>query len=180
MKKNIILILTVFIFSCSNDKGDYRETELQNTEIDLDSSALNKSQPCPYGTHIVFNYDFGTFNFHRPKTDCTTGFFVCIKGGEWTTECVQDTYLRETAENLSQVDTLNTVTTVSGTVDFQNRTVDLYFPIELSNVGGNSLSDFSVFNADDNLIITDDIILKKGDYPSRIEGDEIIVTADIF
>lgn len=157
-------------FSCSTET--FQDTE---SEKNVNESINSKALICPHGYHAVFEYEFDGFNFHRPKHNCESGFWFCVSG-HWEIDCEANG--TNGAIAISEIDLINNTTTVAAIHNKTNKTVEFYFPKDLASVGKNTLSDFSVFNVDENLKMANGIILKKGNYSSVVVGTEIIITVD--
>ena len=178
--RKLLLIVAVLFFaatSCSNESINEDLQLKSNATLEIEESMYEKIplEICPPGTHAVLSWEFDTFRFKRPKYDCNRGFWFC-SDGHWVLSCEPNQYR---AAEISNVDIDNGTTTVSIAIYEGENYIDFYFPKELLNVGGNSLSDFTTFNVDDELMLIEGVTLKKGDYSSRIEDDEIIISVDV-
>lgn len=168
------LIVIFIVFSCSSNEN----IEVINSK---ENNMFNREIGCPPNSTASIHYEFSSFKFKRPKFNCESGFWFCTTDGEWIVEC-HDNYNGAVVASysLSDVDNITQRTTVAGIIDYNNKIVDFYFPIELANVGGNKLSDFDVFNVDDDesINILEGVELIPGNYYSRIENTEIIISVD--
>ncbi|MEY8849909.1 hypothetical protein AB9K26_13905 [Psychroserpens sp. XS_ASV72] len=177
MKIYIAFLCVAFLsLSCSKDNNE------EIIPVNENSSQTSARLPeCPPNSHAVLHYQFSSFRFKRPKYDCERGFWFCFTDPEWQVHCV-DNYNGAVVKtiSLSNVDQIEERTTVAGLINKGDKIVDFYFPIELVGLDGNTLEDFAIFNVDDdeNIYITNGVTLIPGDYPSRVEGSEIIVSVN--
>ncbi|MAX69807.1 MAG: hypothetical protein CMC76_01725 [Flavobacteriaceae bacterium] len=173
MKNLIYLLLIALIFSCEKDDNTMNQV----------IEGFQKIGPsgCPENTTASIHYEFDEFRFKRPKFNCNSGFWFCTTNGGWVIEC-HDNFSGAVVEviSLSKVDTTSRKTTVAGIINYSNSTVDFYFPKELAYLEGNKLSDFNVFNVDNdtNINIIDGVTLIPGNYNTLIDDTEIIVSVD--
>ncbi|MFK7781883.1 hypothetical protein [Psychroserpens sp.] len=175
--KNLIsiLLISILVLACSSEKIEDSEVITKdNIEI-----FERLSGSCPPNSTASIHYESDGFRFKRPKTDCQSGFWFCTLNGGWVIKC-HDNYTGAEVEvtQATQVNRTFETTTIAGIINDAEKTVDFYFPIELADIDGNSLDDFEIFNVDvdENIYITENIKLIPGDYVSRIEGSEIIIT----
>lgn len=158
----VLALVLISFFGCESDN--------QKDSVNENSNLVARKRLCPEGTSEVWTYEFGSFNFHRPKYNCETGFWFCTTDAHWELDCQDsdgNSYppLPAILENKAIVYALP---------DRDNNIISFRFPLELVDKPGNNIDDFRVFNVDDALLI-DDMKLVKGNYNTTFTSNQIIV-----
>ncbi|MCX6293602.1 MAG: hypothetical protein NT127_04825 [Sphingobacteriales bacterium] len=142
--------------------------QTQKTREGIDDNPPN----CPPGTCPTFYVNLEIFNFHKPKTDCTSGFGLCIRlaSGVTCERCLGKSSLEN--GKLSVFGKLN------------EQTVELHFPQEIQNEKGFEDADFKTFEIEDNtfsLIQPDGkiLLIPGGTYPVKQIDNEYVVEMPI-
>ena len=142
--------------------------QTQKTREDLDDNPPY----CPPGTCPTFYINLEVFNFHKPKTNCTSGFGLCIRfaSGVICERCLG----KSTIENGK----IN----VYGKLNEQN--IELYFPQEIQHEKGFENADFNNFEIEDNMLSLmsaegKTILIPGGNYPVKQIENEFVVEIPI-
>ena len=130
---------------------------------------------CPPGCTLVLTYTFTTFNFHKPRTNCESGFGLCIKGVPGT-RCNCGWYRPTTSIEKGEVKT---------ELRIEGDKAYFYIPYALKqldeykneNTDSFTLSEenAAIINADGKTVAT----MKPGEYVTKIEGDNFVVVIDL-
>ncbi len=132
--------------------------------------------PCPPGTCPQISWEIETFNFHKPRTGCNSGFGLCIKIGPGTVQC-----------NPCQLYSPATISTSTGKATMKAKLVDnsleLHIPIGLSTDAGYNPEEFNLFyveNATQDIYFATSYIgkLKGGTYKVKKTEKEYVVLVD--
>ena len=132
---------------------------------------------CPPGLCPFFNWTLTTFNFHKPRTDCKTGFGLCIRGGINSGCGACNTYRDgDDATRISDG-------TVYGWGQINNNKIELHIPIEIKADLNLSDSETSTFSLDrgaltfttNNKTYTN----KQGVFPVEIRENDLVVLIDM-
>ena len=100
------------------------------------AQTTNKWIECPPDYLPVVILDLDQFNFHKPRTACTSGFGFCFRVG-LTITCRK---LEATGDKATLI---NGKAHVWGSI--QNETITLHFPSSLQKASGFSPEDFKTF-----------------------------------
>ena len=178
MKKNhlvqisFILLIVLGVGSCSKQKE--KETKTANSTEEIPSYVQPEGR-CPIGQHPVITFDIDQFNFHKPRTNCTSGFGLCIRG-TWGYKCVDDRqtyYSAITADGVAHI----------WAQVLRGGLLELHFPIDLVNTPGYTLDDLSNFSVDDEWDMSPEpnnpLIMEVGEYKTSFTEHEIIVIVPI-
>jgi len=170
MKRYFFYLFSVF---CLSINGQAQENKTAPPDL---------GHPCPLGMCVSSaSFYFDQFNFHKPRTDCKSGFGLCIRG-HWEYTCgyppnclggVNTGYNKATKiENGKALCWFNIV----------DGKLQLHLPLELETVETYQDVDFSLFNIDEEMIfIKNDqgIVIakaKRGEYPvTKTEKDFVII-----
>lgn len=125
-------------------------------------------EDCPEGTFTVYNYEFSTFRFKRPKFNCESGFWFCTTDGEWVKSCIDRN--GDPVPKISEVGAKVYAVPIK-----ENNTVKFYFPKGLLDLPENNIEDFYEFNVDDELIFGD-MKLIEGTYLSTFTEEAIVIS----
>jgi len=136
------------------------------------STTLNFPQTgpvdCPYGytptLHVVLQF----INFHKPRTNCTSGFGLCFKHSAYVS-C--DPNWRKSSLSGTTVDAVGKI---------NKEVIELHIPLALKYQKGFEKTDFSTFELEDKSfsIKTETGIIryvKAGVYPVSVVDDEFVV-----
>jgi len=135
---------------------------------------------CSYGVSIVFDQ----FNFHKPRTGCTSGFGLCIK-------VHVEPICKPCPLGYPTPDYNNMKTDISGEEvkawwRIISGKLELHLPAALQNVDGYTQTDFSVFEIEDNSFIIDNpdktiyASVKGGQYKVSRVDDDFVVLLDLI
>jgi hypothetical protein len=133
---------------------------------------IHAQSKCPPGQIVTgVTYEILSFNFHKPRTDCKSGFGICVRG-EWRVHCTSNFPPGQT--HLSDG---------KATIWYQikDNQLELHLPVALTDEEGFINEDLNSFTIDSNSmsIVTDDgesKMLRAGDYKvERTETDFIIL-----
>ena len=129
---------------------------------------------CPMGCHAVIVFTITSVNFHKPRTNCEEGFGFCIKG-KWSQNCECD-YFKPVTSIENGV--------VKAVAKREGSKLYLYIPYALKQLDGYSNTDTNTFSVGDEMEIIDDAgktlaTLIPGDYKTKLEGDNFLVTIDL-
>ena len=137
--------------------------------------------PCPPGQCVTeASFVFDQFNFHKPRTNCTSGFGLCVRGHiEYEcgySDCIGVQKVKTGIENDK----------VIGWFTISENKLEMHLPAQLQNTGEFSTQDLSVFYIDDDMIEvkrSGNILigkLKGGQYPVVLNNSELIILIDII
>jgi len=132
---------------------------------------------CSYGVSIVFDQ----FNFHKPRTSCTSGFGLCIKVH---TEpiCEPCPMGYPTPDNMK---TDISDGKVKAWWKLADNKIELHIPVDLQKVDGYGDVDFSLFEIDDESFIIDNqdktiyATVKGGQYKVTKQENDFVVLLEI-
>lgn len=128
---------------------------------------------CPPGTHPVYINECDGFNFHRPVTNCKTGFWFCSYGCTgWHWECVPNTTFKAT---IDQKNVAKVWAQLSG------NKIEFHFPSAISALDSYTKEDLSKFTVDEQLVFEFDgkkCKLAIGEYPVKEVNGELIILVD--
>lgn len=95
---------------------------------------------CPAGTCPTITISLDIFNFHKPRTACTTGFGLCVK--------------LSTAFSCNPCFGKTSISTdkVSSWIKLTATTAELHIPIALKDAKGFEKTDMTTFQIDDNTL----------------------------
>ncbi|MCP9753029.1 hypothetical protein EGI32_18920 [Ferruginibacter sp. HRS2-29] len=143
---------------------------------------VNKNAPgsegvpsCPPGFCAYWQYIFETFNFHRPRTDCKTGFGLCIKGRQESgcRPCASKTPVGTKIEN-------GKATCIA---EVKNGKLELRIPAGIKTSASLDASDMSDFTLDKGVLngIVDGKFKtnREGTYPVKLIENEYVVLIDL-
>ncbi|MBU3713541.1 MAG: hypothetical protein FGM46_01175 [Ferruginibacter sp.] len=136
--------------------------------------AVNEEIPlCPPGFYPTYHITLDLFNFHRPRTGCTSGFGLCIKLG-LTINCSEIT----PRPSLSG-------TTVNGYTKLSNTSAEIHLPLEIKNSSRFIKQDMSKFVIGDNMLwFTNKNGQTKwargGSYNVSVVNQEYVITVPIY
>ena len=144
-----------------------------NAQTQKTREGLDDNPPyCPPGTCPTFYINLEVLNFHKPKTDCTTGFGFCVRiaSGITCERCLG----KSTIEN--------GIINVYGKLNEHN--IELHIPQEIQNEKGFEDADFKTFDIEDNnfsLLQADGkpILVPGGSYPVTQIDNEFVVEIPI-
>ena len=165
MKK--ILLFFVVLTAAQISFGQVLEKNAPASESPSDCPAGY----CPYG-----QYTITTFNFHKPRTGCVSGFGLCIKG-DWSSGCRPCRSFRTTS--VTKIENGKAICygeVVNGKLEFR-------IPAAIrtdQNFSSHEMSTFTIDKAA--LTIYNDgkkKVSKEGVYPVTLSGDEYIVLIDL-
>jgi len=178
MKKNhlvqisFVLLIVLAAGSCS------KQTEKEKKAANITEEIPSYIQPvgrCPFGQHEVLTFDIETINFHKPRTNCTSGFGFCVKG-TWDIICVND---RQTYYSAITPDGIAHIWAQV----LRGGLLEIHFPIELVNTPGYTIDDLSNFSVDEEWDINPEpnnpLIMEVGQYKTSFTEHEIIVIVPI-
>lgn len=128
---------------------------------------------CPVGTCSVSNIYLETFNFHKPRTDCTSGFGLCIRFGV-SFSCMP-CYAKASVKG----------DMVSSWVKLSDKTAEWHLPAGLKESKGFQKTDMSTFEIEEKTLSFRskeglEKWVKGGIYPVRIVENELLVTMDLY
>ena len=159
------MIFLLLIISCSKSSRQ-KDDESGTTSV---ASSVNKQiDPCPPGTHLVLTFGFDDFNFHRPISICTRGFWFCFKNGHWYQDCVANNPYAKITNNTAFV-----------WLEIVNNKAMIHFPRSLKNTRGYTAEDLATFSVDEEYEVSTGTTLKTGSYPVSDNGTELIVAVDL-
>ena len=167
MKKVAILIVSIFVLRISYGQRN------GNSEARI--------SPCPQGQCVTqASYVFDQVNFHKPRTNCTSGFGLCIRGHvEYECgygDCIGVQVFRTRIENDK----------VYGWFNISGNKFELHVPLQLQNSDDFRNQDLSIFYIDDDMIeiIRSDNTsigkLKGGQYPVVLNNNDLVIIIDII
>jgi hypothetical protein len=141
------------------------------------SQAQKQKPTCPPGyTATGAQYNIDKFNFHKPRTDCASGFGICIKG-HWTVNCTQ-------TSPTSRI-------TPTNSVDFwykltSTNQLELHLPASIASLPEYVNEDTTTFYVEDNSTELKDgagvtfATLKDGAYTVTTVGSELVIVIDLL
>ncbi|MEP6674593.1 MAG: hypothetical protein ABJA78_05545 [Ferruginibacter sp.] len=132
------------------------------------------SPGCPMGCNTVLNFTFTTFNFHKPRTNCESGFGLCIKG-VWSTHCDCGYYKPVTSIENGNVNCAGKK---------EGSKLSLYIPYALKDLDIYKNEDTSTFTVGEDISLIDgsgNIFAKvvPGDYKVKVEGNNFLIVVDL-
>ncbi len=136
-------------------------------------ASIETEFPCPAGSCPIVTIAIETFNFHKPRTTCTTGFGLCIKlnAGITCTSCYGKTMLNGNK--------------VNAWARLSSKTAELHIPASLKNAAGFEKTDMTTFQLEDKTVSftsAQGIVkwVKGGIYPVITQGEEYIITLNLY
>ncbi len=128
---------------------------------------------CPPGLCEHTSVSIQTFNFHKPRTNCTSGFGLCIRLG-FTTSCG---YCND--RSVIKGDKVKVWANLSG------KKAEIHLPVALQSARGFEKTDMSTFEVEEKTIsfTSKDGVerwVKGGSYPVAKNGDEFIVVLNLY
>lgn len=128
---------------------------------------------CPDGTYPTATVTLNTFNFHKPRTNCLSGFGMCIKFSV-SLYCASTT-------GKSYIKNDKTIATAK----INSQTVELHLPVTLKYEKGFEKTDFTKFEIEDKILSFKssagiEKFVKGGVYPVTVVGDEYVVVLNLY
>lgn len=128
---------------------------------------------CPDGTYPTATVTLNSFNFHKPRTNCTSGFGMCIK---FSVSVYCGSIIGKSYINLDK-------TTVTAKVN--SLTAEFHLPIAMKNEKGFEKTDFTKFEVEDKTLSFKsstgiEKFVKGGIYPVTVVGDEYVVVLNLY
>ena len=128
---------------------------------------------CPDGTYPTATITLNTLSFHKPRTNCTSGFGICIKFSV-SVYCGSDmgkSYIKSDK--------------TTATAKVSSQTVELHLPVSLKYEKGFEKTDFTKFEVEDKTLNFKsstgiEKLVKGGIYPVTIVGDEYVVVLNLY
>ncbi len=164
MRNLLVIFLLVFV------QSGYSQT--------LKTSPLSDTGPggipvCPSGTCPSAIITLESFNFHKPRTSCSSGFGLCIKMGFnfACLPCNGKSFIKDGK--------------VNGWAKINEKAAELHIPVSLKTEKGFEKTDMSTFELEDKSIsFKSDSGVEKtvrgGIYPVTVSGDEYIVNIQLY
>ena len=159
MKKFILLFsLTILCLACSEEGINTSDSVAMGSEDN--NLKMRTGSPCPEGTTGSLSYEFDTMRLHRASRNCERGFGIC-SDGFWTIDCEDEDgmLIAQAPLGLS-----NGKTQGKAFIHPTEKTLNLYFPGELTSDENFTAEDFLSFGVEKDWEISKDIIVKEGDY----------------
>jgi hypothetical protein len=177
MKKILILLPVIIgiIFACSKPNYKTIDPTTSQVETPLASAQVNPVAEgayfgCPKGTRPVISWDINKFNFHKPRTECGSGFGVCLDLNK-RIDCVPEnfTHVYVTEDG-----------TIGGYGDLKDSTLVLHLPADLTYDPAFVNEDMSTFEIETNRfkIYNGELLygtLVGGVYPVVNTGTELLI-----
>ena len=133
--------------------------------------------PCPPGycsNGVTFVVDH--FSFHKPRTNCRSGFGICLKG-HWEAHCVPCWSKGQTNYDDEKV---------TGWFKISKSKLELHLPLALGQSKQFINENMSIFYLDDDFIMilnedgSKNCRLKGGEYTVAISGNDYVILIDII
>jgi hypothetical protein len=133
---------------------------------------FERAKDCPPGYIPVLNFNIEQFNFHKPRTNCTSGFGLCIR-------IKVESGCQAIGSFFAKTSLVGNIVTAWGTI--QNGKLSLHIPAGLKKIKGFTESDFKTFTIDDAAIlqVTNSkvpLYLTPGNYPVTTDKEDLVVT----
>ncbi len=133
------------------------------------------SEICPPGqTQIGTTFTIEKFNFHKPRTNCTSGFGLCVKG-RWKVKCGY------AFPSFPRIEDEKVIIAYKVT----DNKLELHLPVDLADDPEFKEVDMTTFSIGaDQVQLTDEkgnvvAVLKEGDYAVTRTETELIVLIEI-
>ena len=128
---------------------------------------------CPDGTYPTATVTLNTFNLHKPRTNCMSGFGMCIKFSV-SVYCASTT-------GKSYIKTDKTIATAK----VNSQTAELHLPVALKYEKSFEKTDFTKFEVEDKTLSFRsstgiEKFVKGGVYPVNVIGDEYVVLLNLY
>ena len=128
---------------------------------------------CPDGTYPTATVTINTFNLHKPRTNCSNGFGLCLKFSV-SVYCASD--MGKSSIKMDK-------TTI--TAKLTSQTAELHMPVALKFEKGFEKADFTKFEIEDKSLSFKsssgtEKFVKGGIYPVSIVGDEYVVLLNLY
>lgn len=128
---------------------------------------------CPPGTYPTATVTLNTFNFHKPRTNCTSGFGMCIKFS-FSIYCAS-------IMGKSSIKSDKTIATAK----VNSLSAELHLPVALKYEKGFEKTDFTKFEVEDRTLSFKsstgiEKFVKGGIYPVTVVGDEYVVLLNLY
>jgi hypothetical protein len=130
---------------------------------------------CPPGCTVVVGYTVTFLNFHKPRTDCKSGFGLCIKG-YISNHCICFPFKPVTSIEAGNV---------KGVGKIENGKFYLYIPYalkELDEYKNENTNLFTLGEENSELVTADGKILARlvpGDYETKVEDGNFVIRIDL-
>lgn len=128
---------------------------------------------CPSGMCPAAIITMESFNFHKPKTNCSGGFGLCIKLGFnfACLHCNGKSYIKDGK--------------INGWAKINEQSAELHLPIGIKYEKGFEKSDMSTFEIEDKAVSFKydskmEKTVKGGTYPVSIIGDEYVINLQFY
>lgn len=149
---------------------------MQAQSVPIDHVDAPSPKVCPPGTHgCGFDIECSFENFHRPKFQCTRGFWLCVECTKPVPTCCPDAGFK-----LASFDSVTKMITVRINFVGKNK-LEFRFPAAMKdniNYTEEDLKYFSVDEAKSFNLNGKNVKLITGDYKTEIIGSEIVVRVD--
>lgn len=128
---------------------------------------------CPVGTCPMATISIDVFNFHKPRTNCTSGFGFCLRLSCGIT-CV-NCYFKGSVAG----DKVTAYAKMTSTV------AELHVPVGLKTAKGFEKTDMSTFEVEDKSLSFKtstgiEKLVKGGTYPVTVVGDEYVIKLNLY
>jgi hypothetical protein len=167
MKKLLLILIAVVVSQISFGQGDEKN-----------APATEGPSPCPPGLCLHWEVSVAVINFHKPRTNCKSGFGLCIRlGGGISASCILCLNLKSASVCKMQ----KGIATCYG--EIKNNKLKLHIPAGIKEEAGFTKEDMSTFTVEKGSIsfLADgkEKVSKEGSYPVTLSGAEYIVSIDI-
>lgn len=128
---------------------------------------------CPVGTCPMATINIDVFNFHKPRTNCTSGFGVCLRFS-WGISCVSCYYKGSVAGDK-----------LTAYAKLSNAVAELHVPVGLKDAKGFEKTDMSTFEVEDKSLSFKtstgvEKFVRGGIYPVVVSGDEYVIKLNLY
>ncbi len=149
------------------------------------TAPIDLGHPCPQGMCVTSaSFMIDIFNFHKPRTNCQTGFGLCLRS-HWEYTCGFPPYCLGQVNTGYRPETKIENGKVSGWFSIVNGKLELHLPVALETANSFQNTDFSTFHLDPDMIYLKNDQgagigkLKGGAYPVKKREQEFFVVIDL-
>ena len=137
------------------------------------SNTIGTSGDCPIGMCPTVFFDIEVFNLHKPRTNCTAGFGLCVRinVGVECRSCFGKSSINGTR--------------VNAWVKINNQTAELHLPNAIKSQKGFENVNFSQFELEDQALVFTMLngskrSVRGGTYTTSMVGDEFVITLPLL
>ncbi len=163
--KNFLIVIMMLCMS--------NTIHAQNTKISPTAPDGGDLPVCPAGMCPTVNFFIEVFNFHKPRTNCETGFGLCIRFSSSVTcnYCNWKSSIKAGKVNVW--------------AKLSSQVAEIHIPVSLRYEKGFEKTDMSSFEIEDKAMSFKfgngvEKFAKAGTYPVSVIGDEYVINLNLY